>query len=271
MNKNFTEITVRASSWPDLFDCPARWYAKNIEGKRLPTSGAAHVGTSLHAGTAAFDTAKLAGNPISADDAAEVLVKTLFHPEGDVDWDESGGPEKIEPIALTLHTRYCTSIAPTRNYLSVESECDALDIAFPDQQLTIRLTGTTDRVRTCQDGRLGISDLKSGSRAVGSDGKAITKGHALQLAVYELLAEKTLSKPIEAPAEIIGMQTTTNPRVGVNEINSPRDKLIGDEEHPGMLEHAAALFKSGLFYGNSKSMLCTIKYCPVYAGCRYHD
>ena len=34
-------ITIRASSLPDLFDCPARWEAKYINQMRLPTSGAA--------------------------------------------------------------------------------------------------------------------------------------------------------------------------------------------------------------------------------------
>ena len=44
--------TIRASSWADLFDCPARWYAKNVQGLRLPSSGAAALGTAVHAGTA---------------------------------------------------------------------------------------------------------------------------------------------------------------------------------------------------------------------------
>jgi RecB family exonuclease len=58
----------------------------------------------------------------------------------------------------------------------------------------VRLTGTTDRVRVLEDGRKGISDVKTGGRATEKDkstGKlrAVTKGHHPQLGVYTLMAE----------------------------------------------------------------------------------
>jgi len=34
-------IPIRASSLAELFDCPARWEAKNLLGMRMPSSGAA--------------------------------------------------------------------------------------------------------------------------------------------------------------------------------------------------------------------------------------
>ena len=51
--------TIRASSWPSLFDCAHRWYFQNIVGLRMPSSGNAALGTAIHAGTAAFD-----GSPV---------------------------------------------------------------------------------------------------------------------------------------------------------------------------------------------------------------
>ena len=47
--------TIRASSWPSLFDCAQRFYWQNIVGLRMPSSGNAALGTAIHAGTAAFD------------------------------------------------------------------------------------------------------------------------------------------------------------------------------------------------------------------------
>ena len=48
-------VQARASGLSDLFDCPARWYAKNIEKRRMPTSSAAQLGTAVHAGAGAYD------------------------------------------------------------------------------------------------------------------------------------------------------------------------------------------------------------------------
>jgi len=258
-------ITVRASSLADLLDCPARWEARNILEIRQPTSGAAHLGTAIHAGTAAYDRARLAGDPVTPDEAAGVLVDTLHHPEGDVEWDEGKGPDKVEPIALRLHSRYCAEISPAHEYRGVEVTCERLEL--PDIGLT--LTGTTDRVRALPDGRVGIADIKTGARAVGADGRAATQGHAVQLGVYELLAEHAMGLPVEAPAEIIGLQTATAARVGTAEVERPRDALIGDGERPGLLELAAEVLERGLFWGNPRSMLCHPRYCPVFSSCRF--
>ena len=37
-------VRLRASSLPELFDCPARWEAKHVKNMRLPTSAAAQLG-----------------------------------------------------------------------------------------------------------------------------------------------------------------------------------------------------------------------------------
>jgi hypothetical protein len=266
-------ITIRASSWPSLFDCPARWYAQNIEGKRLPSSGAAQIGTALHASTAAFDQATLDQSPITVDDAAGVLIDTLHQPNEDVDWGDIT-PTKIEPVALSLHGQYCTQEAPTHEYVAVEATCEALDVHVDSSEITIRLTGTTDRIRRTTDGKLGVTDLKSGSRRVSVDGHANTAGDGPQLGVYALLAEHSLGEPIDAPGEIIGLntgKTLRSARVGRGEIENPKICLIGEEGRPGLIEIAAQMFRSGLFFGNPKSNLCSPKYCPAYSTCHFRD
>ncbi len=260
-------ITIRASSLAELFDCPARWSAKNLEGLRLPKSAAAQLGTAVHAGTAAFDSSRLPGGvPITADDAAGALVDAIHKPEESVEWEDTALND-AERIALALHSKYCADIAPKQIYRGVEVRCEKLEL--PD--LGIALTGTTDRVRETSAG-LGISDLKTGGRAVGTDGHAVTQGHAVQLGVYELLAEHAMGLDITAPAQIVGMNTGKTPaaqRVGTGEVPNAKSALIGTEEQLGLLEHASRLIHGGVFYGNSKSVLCNAKYCPAYAKCPF--
>lgn len=262
-----TIIPIRASSLAELFDCPARWEAKHILGMRSPRSAAAQLGTAVHAGTAVFDQSRLpGGSPVTADDAAGAVVDAIHKPEEAVDWEDTA-PRDAEKIALALHTKYCNEVAPKQVYRGVEITCERLEL--PD--LGIALTGTTDRVREV-NGALGIADLKTGGRAVGADGQAVTQGHAVQLGVYELLAENAMGLHITAPAQIVGMntaKTAAGQRVGTGEVINARAALIGTEEQPGLLEHASRLIHSGAFYGNSKSFLCSERYCPRHAVCAF--
>jgi hypothetical protein len=265
-------VTVRASSLAELFDCPARWAAKHLEGKRLPSSGAARLGTAVHASTALFDQSRLDGSPLTANDTAGALVDALYKKDdeegnGEVEWGDTD-PREAERIGLSLHARYCADIAPQQDYVGVEVPCEKLEIT----DLGLALTGTTDRIRRLADGRLGIADLKTGARAVGSDGEASTQGHGPQMGVYELIAEFAIGQPLTAPAQIIGLntgKTAAAQRVGTGQIENARAVLIGDEESPGLLEHASHIIHSGQFYGNGKSTLCSPKYCPNHPTCKF--
>ena len=259
-------ITIRASAISDFLDCPARAEAKHLLGRRMPKSAAAQLGTAVHRSTAAFDGARLQGNPISIDDAAGAAVDAIRRPDEDIDWQDDS-PDVAEKVAIAVHGRYCTTIAPSRVYAAVEAHCERLEIT----DLDIALTGTTDRVRRIGDG-YGISDLKTGKTAVRADGHVETKGHAFQMGVYELLAEHAAGVPITEPAEIVGMQTGKTPvaqRIGTGTIAGARDVLLGEPDQPGILQTVAAMLNAGNFFGNPRSMLCSPKYCPIYQTCRY--
>lgn len=261
-------VRIRASSLSELFDCPARWEAKHIKGMRLPTSGAAQLGTAVHAGTALFDQSRIVQAGLTIDDCLGGVVDAIYKPETEVDWSDSS-PKEAEQIATALHKKYCREISPRFEFADVEAECESLDI--PD--LGIRLTGTTDRIYQDQlTGFYGIADLKTGKAAVGSDGAVKTAGHAAQMAVYELLAEQATGKAIDAPAKIFGLQvakTESARRAGIGEIRDAKDLLIGSDEEPGLLEIASGFIKSGTFFGNPRSSLCNPKYCPAYNLCRF--
>lgn len=265
---------IRASAWPALFDCAHRFYWQNIVGLRMPSSGAAALGTAIHAGTAAFDGARLVGQQITELDAVDVSREALKQPEHDVSWDDSLTLAEADTLAIKLTARYCQDIAPTREYSAVELQCEALDIGT--EYGTLRVTGTTDRIRVDANGNKGVSDLKSGGRAVEktADGarRAVTKGHHLQLGIYTLMAEQASGERLDAPAEIIGLQTTKDAPVALGEVADVKTPLLGTDEQPGLIQIAAKMLREGIFPPNPRSNLCSAKYCPAYAGrCRYHD
>lgn len=260
-------IPIRASSIGDLFDCAARWEAKHIKGMRLPRSGAAQLGTAVHASTALYDKSTIAGQGLKPEECEGALVDAIYKPEEEVEWDDDLATSEAEKIGRALHGKYCTQIAPAQDYAAVEVRCESLEIT----DLGIALTGTTDRIRREDEG-FGIADLKTGKTAVAPDGTVKTAGHAMQMGVYELLAEHASGLPITAPARIVGMQTGKTDkaqRVATGEISGARELLVGEEGAPGILEIAANMIHTGIFPGNPRSPLCSAKYCPAYSICRF--
>ncbi len=261
-------VTVRASALSDFLDCPARAEAKHIRGLRTPMAGPALLGKAVHASTAVFDASGIAKTGITIKEAAAAAVDAIHKPDEEVHLGDDESASDIESIALTLHSRYCTEIAPTRSYVGVEVKCERLEIT----DIGLALTGTTDRIETV-DGETGVADIKTGKTAVKPDNTVETKGHRYQIGVYELLAEKASGIPITAPARVIGLQTGKTEKAQRIAVSGPivgaRDVLVGDTDSPGVLETVARSIHAGIFPGNPRSMLCHEKYCPIYSTCKY--
>lgn len=266
-------IRIRASSVGPFFDCAYMWEGSNIMGLTKPSSGRAHLGTSMHYSTAAIDTRQMEGNPMSFEEASDIFMTALNKPEHDVDWKHDNlAINDAEYIGLRLNKLYLSNWSPTFNFLAIEKEINNLDIET-DEGIVIRLTGKMDRSRIHRTGRgakKGIVDIKTGKTAV-QKGVAKTKGHAAQIAVYELLEEEQSGVPCTAPAEIIGMQTSSkNPKIALGMIHNPKRLMLGDDENEGMISMAAKMLKTGLFTPNPSSMLCDQRYCPRWDKCIYH-
>lgn len=262
-------FNVRASSFGTLFDCAARFEGEQLMKLYRPSSLRAWLGTSIHASTAAFDQAKLDGAPISADQAADVFVDKLYNATEDVDYkDPKLSMKQAEIIGLTLHSRYCAEIAPTMVYASVEMPLVPLEIEV--EGVIIRLTGTLDRARQVRTsyGKV-IADVKSGGRLI-SEGVVSTKGRTAQLGTYEILSEHTDGEET-AGSQIIALQTSTTPQIGVSRVWDAKSRMVGTDEQPGLIEMAAKMFKIGLFPPNPQSVLCDKKYCARWGTCKYHD
>lgn len=264
-------LTVRASSWAGMFDCAYRWEGIHLLKLRNVVGLRAALGTAIHAGTAVFDTARLTGDTVTADDAAGVFVDKLRDPENEFDpsRDDLTVPE-AERVGLTLLTKYCFEVSPRYNFVAVEMETKPLDIDCGNG-VTVRLTGTMDRARIRKgEHGVGIADLKSGSAAV-QKGAAVTKGHGPQIGTYELLYEHTTGEPITDDAEIIGLKTKGTAEIATGIVKNAKRVMVGTEDQPGLIEFAAEMFKTGRFYPNPKSLLCSANYCPRHATCHFHD
>lgn len=264
-------LTVRASSWAGMFDCAYRWEGIHLLKLRNVVGLRAALGTAIHAGTAVFDTARLTGDTVTADDAAGVFVDKLRDPENEYDpsRDDLSVPE-AERVGITLLTKYCFEVSPRYNFVAVEMETKPLDIDCGNG-VTVRLTGTMDRARIRKGDRgVGIADLKSGSAAV-QKGVAVTKGHGPQIGTYELLYEHTTGEPITDDAEIIGLKTKGTAEIATGIVKNAKRVMVGTEDTPGLIEFAAEMFKTGRFYPNPKSLLCSANYCPRHATCHFHD
>jgi len=259
-------VQIRASSLASLLDCPARWLAIHRDGKRVPTSQKAVLGRAVHAGTAHFDAERLAGNVPSVAAATDCAVEAFENPGEDVAAEEDDGKtEQAKGIAASLTERYCNLYAPKVEYAAVEIGVDALHLT----DLAVVLSGTTDRVRRTEDG-IGVTDIKTGKTAVDARGAVSTKGHAVQLGVYTLLAEAAMNARMTLDAQIVGLQTNITPdkqRIASAEVPGVRDVLIGDADQPGVLSVAARLAHGELTFGNPRSMMCSATYCPIYNSC----
>ncbi|MBK7491121.1 MAG: PD-(D/E)XK nuclease family protein [Nitrosomonas sp.] len=262
-------ITIRASSWAGLFDCAYRWEGIHLLGMKNTVGLRAALGTAIHAGTAVFDQAKITGDTVTANDAAGVLVDKLRDPENEFDPAKDDlSMQEAESTGITLLTKYCGEVSPKYNFIAVEMDTKPLDIDCGGG-VVVRLKGTMDRARIKKTtGGIGIADLKSGGAAV-QKGVAVTKGHGAQIGTYELLYEHTTGESITSEAEIIGLKTKGKPEIATGTIKNAKLIMTGDQDNPGLIEFAADMFRSGRFFPNSKSMLCSEKYCPRWNTCHF--
>lgn len=233
-----------------MFDYTAKWKTKYINNLTVPTTSSALLGRPC-TGYRYFCSKCLSGHLITPDDATENVVKTLYHPEDDIDWGDDS-PTKLEDIAIKLHTNYYENIASKQHYVVVEAKCNELRCV-----LNISLTGTTDRI--CANNGYGIVDIKTGKNAIDAQDVVKTQGHIAQIGVYKLLTEHFFSKKITAPATIIAMKTSkrsTGESIAIGSIIDAKELLIGTATTKRLLEYAAHLVSTKNFYGNPRSMLC---------------
>ncbi|WP_175787572.1 PD-(D/E)XK nuclease family protein [Burkholderia anthina] len=264
-------VEVRASSWGRLFDCAHAWEAEHIIGLRRPAFIRTHLGTSIHASTAAFDKARMDGSPITASEAADVFIDTLHNPTEEVDYkrDTSISMREAEVIGLALHAKYCTEISPRYEFKAVEMTMTPVEIDCGNG-ITIRLKGTMDRARVAtESGKTVIPDIKTGGRLI-SEGKVVLKARSAQLGAYQLMYEDNAGEHTDG-SQIIALQTTKDALVGVSRVFDAKRAMIGTSSQPGMLEYAAVMFKSGMFPPNPSSSLCSQKFCARWDTCLYRD
>jgi hypothetical protein len=262
-------IDLRASAIAELFDCPARWEAKHVLGMQTTSSGPARLGTAWHEASAVYDIARMAGNDdvANVETALAVFEEVLFSErEQPVVWEDDERREALS-AGHWLVTEYIHNWAHKINYLEIEKRYPSIDLP----EIGIRLTGTTDAVVKDSMGRNAIMDRKSGKTAVSAMGGVNWEKHVYQLGSYEILASQSIN--IDGPPMVLGGQvakTDKGRRMALVQLpQSPRGIMLGSDEQPGVLHAAAKILKSGDFHGNPNSQLCSGKYCPRHATCRF--
>lgn len=264
-------LSVRASSWGSLFDCAMRWEGEHLLGMKKPAGLRAQLGTAIHASTAIFDASRLPGGArVSVDEAAGIFVDTLHKPEREVDYTKDDLTVKdAERIGLTLHTLYCLDVSPRFTFKSVEQTLNPLDIDCGNGKI-VRLTGTMDRARVAEaEGGVVIPDVKTGSRVISQD-EVVLKGRSAQVGTYQLMYEATEGVPTVG-GQIIALKTGGKPQAATSPVFDAKRVMLGSEQQPGLIEHAALMFRAGLFPPNPQSMLCSPKYCSRWDTCHFHE
>jgi hypothetical protein len=248
-------IQIRASSISELLDCSRRWESKHVLRIQYPRSAAAHIGTSIHAGTAIYDASWQSEDAIEA--ANEAAIRELENPTEEVDWGDMPDKERVQRV-LTGMSAYIDNVK--REYTEIELALEPIMVDVAGTE--IMLTGTTDRVRL-SEGKIGITDIKTSARTQ-TGARA-----APQLGIYQFMTETYLGMEMDLPAEIIGINTSKG-TVTITEIPRAKEIVLGTPDQPGLLEGAASILRSGMFPPNPSSMMCSVKYCPIYATCGAH-
>jgi hypothetical protein len=275
------DYTIRASSLPTFFDCPERWAEQHPQfgNKRMPSGAAATIGSAVHIGTAKFDMARLLRIVPSAEESIEAAVQYVRDPSEEVLWDDYTKAE-AKDIVARLTQNYCIGFASRFQFDAVEMPMDNWDVQAANG-LIIRFTGTIDRRRVLNFAaigdkpaytRKGICDVKTGANVISASGEVNTKVSGAQIAQYELLEilqTKTLGKADLLPAMIFAFPTKGKHQPAAAEIKSPHRLLTGDAHHKGAIDIIADTLKSGNFWGNARSMLCSPRYCPKFGKCRW--
>ena len=261
--------TIRASSLSGLFDCPAQWQAKNIDKIAMPRSPRSLIGNAVHEGAAAYDASRVHATGLTINEAAGVAVDYILDKSSEVDWIDLS-PKDVEAKTLQIHQRYCAEISPKFDFVIVEAACNSVNIEIDG--INICLTGTPDRVYQDFAGDYGGLDLKTGFAAVSKDGEVETIKHIAQAGVYEIMLEQEYNIELREAFVIAGMSTAgQEPQIGLGMIPSAKAQLLGNPENDtkGLLHYAANILKSGMFYGNPRSMTCTKQYCPIFNSCKF--
>jgi hypothetical protein len=264
---------IRASSFGALYECAYRWEAIHILKMASRVGMKAHMGSAIHAGTAVFDASRLpgAGDPATPADAVEAAIEYLNTPnedEVDVTLDDVT-PREAESRTRALVAAYCRDIAPRYDFIAVEMTVRPMQIDCGDG-VVIELAGTLDRTRAFRShAGVGISDLKSGTRAV-TKGEVATTKHKLQVGTYEVLYQHTTGVKPTAPASIIALPTSGSGEIKEGFIHDAAKAVVGTHEEYGALQLAADTFRTGMFRPNPNSVLCGEKYCPRWQTCIYH-
>ena len=128
-------MQLSVSSLALFWRCPERWRLRYIERKREPQTGAMVIGRSVGATLAAYFAARMAGEPLSGQDADDLLAAEFDESAGRSDTDfGQDEPEALREQSREALRAYLAELAPQVRPVSVERR---LELCFEGARWSI--------------------------------------------------------------------------------------------------------------------------------------
>lgn len=270
-------MTLRPSSIGSFINCPYQWYNVFILGKNTIPGARAHLGTAIHKSAEvlwsdAINTGVKDLNISRATDAAVEELHEICKQQPPEYGDDK--PEEIEKLAVEGAKAFINDLAPIIDIpLAVEKRY-TIEI---DNPIIDKISGSLDYV-----GERSIHDIKT------TKNKPVMSNYSLQQGAYALLREgngeqidnikiqavvlkdATAKKQSEAHGLLMDMiEDNTNPFLSLESIKEQSRYVINNILDTVNVYSKDIVRPEILFRGNPKSMLCSNKYCNLYAECPF--
>lgn len=224
--------------------CPQRWKLRYIDGRKEPPSPPLTFGSAVHSGLETFYLNRIAG-PASLDE-----VLSSFDAELDpAAYDSAGKFERAREDGHAMLESWYGKHAP-----GFEPAL-AVELALRFSIDTVPMISILDRVDVAEDGRVRITDYKTGKFFLGDKAR-----ESEQLTLYQIAAEEQLEREVES-LSLVHVPTDTEwqvPRRSPAEVESVR-RLVLD---------TAAAIEQGQFEPRTSGHCrwCHAKpWCPAFA------
>lgn len=230
--------------------CPRSYYYRYMENLIIPPNAAITRGTAVHSGNEFNYRQKMeTERDLPLKEVQEFVSATYDEKAEETDFaGEDKGKIKDSTIGLT--TLYHTEIAPTVQPQAVEEK---VEVAFEGTDYT--LLGYIDLI----DQHKQIRDTKTTGR---SPGESILTDN-LQLAAYSMMYRTMFDSEESGVAldYLVATKTPKTVKLETRVTDADRTRFLRT------MDSVAGAIKSGHFYPNEDSWICSPKHCGYYAKC----
>jgi len=266
------DITIRASSLPGYPDCPRRYAARQFRAdikamgytlRDTGRSGAASVGTAVHAGAAHMLAPRIIGRDLAPlDEATDRAMEALsadLDEVGTVQWpQDTGNRNAAEQQVVRMVRAYAADIAPHIRPVLVEQRLEVT--VFPGVILSGQadvLAREADAVRDLKTGKRGSYKSQFGAYSL------IARTHGMPVdEVHEDFVERTSLKKPQPPGVSFAHDAAACESAAyavLHRIIDDRRRFLEGDDRTRLTPGDPWAFPA-----NPGSKLCGAKWCPAH-------